>query len=95
MRRQAAHKEQEARELQEQGDRLARMVVNQLEPTPPWFCRQEINRREAARRRALQEEVAAAAAVAAEEAKAREQTRQCQTRHQHNKQVHFLVPAGR
>ena len=99
MRRQAAHKEQEARKLQEQGDRLARQVVKQLEPTPPWFCRQEIIRREAAHRRALQEEAAAAAAaaaaVAAEEAKAREQTRQRQSRHQHNKQVRFLVPTGR
>ena len=90
MHRQAAHKEQEAKELQEQGDRLARMVVNQLEPTPPWFCRQEINRQEAAHHRALQEEVVAVA----EEAKAREQTWQCQTRHQHNKQVCFLVPTG-
>ena len=90
MRRQAACKEQEAKELQEQGDRLARMVVNQLEPTPLWFHRQEINRREVARRRALWEE-----AVAAEEAKAREQTWQRQTRHQHNKQVCFLVPTGR
>ena len=92
MRQQAAYKEQEARKLQEQGDRLARLVVNQLEPTPPWFCRQEINRQEAARCRALQEE---AAAVAAEEAKAREQTRQRQSRHRHNKQVRFLVPVGR
>ena len=91
MRRQAAHKEQEAKELQERGDKLARMVVNQLEPTPPWFRHQEINRREAAHRRALREE----AAVAAEEAKAREQTRQHQTCHQHNKQVCFLVPTGR
>ena len=91
MRWQAARKKQEAKELQEQGDRLARMVVNQLEPTPPWFRRQKINRREAARRRALQEE---AAVVAAEEAKAREQTRQRQSRHWHNKQVRFLVPAG-
>ena len=53
MRRQAALKEQEARKLQEQGDQLARQVVNQLEPTPPWFRRQEIIRREAAHRRAL------------------------------------------
>ena len=88
---QAANKEQEAKRLQEQGDRLARQVVKQLEPTPPWFCRQEIIRREAAHRRALQEE----AAVAAEEAKAREQTRQRQSRHRHNKQVRFLVPTGR
>ena len=97
MRRQAAHKEQEARKLQEQGDRLARQVVKQLEPTPPWFRRQEIICREAAHRRALQEEAAAAAAaaVAAEEAKAREQTRQRQSRHRHNKQVRFLVPTGR
>ena len=87
MRRQAAYKEQEAKKLQEQGDKLARLVVNQLEPTPPWFRRQEIIRQEAARRRALQEE-------AAEEAKAREQTRQCQSRHRHNKQVRFLVPMG-
>ena len=35
MRQQAAYKEQEARKLQEQGDKLARLVVNQLEPTPP------------------------------------------------------------
>ena len=95
MRRQAAHKEQEAKRLQEQGDRLARQVVKQLEPNPPWFCRQEIIRREAAHRRALQEEAAVAAAVAAEEAKAQEQTRQCQSCHRHNKQVRFLVPAGR
>ena len=95
MRRQAAHKEQKAKKLQEQGDRLARMVVNQLEPTPPWFHHQEINRQEVARCRALQEEVVAAAAVVVEEAKAREQTWQCQTHHQHNKQVHFLVPMGR
>ena len=88
---QAAYKEQEARKLQEQGDRLARLVVNQLEPTPPWFRHQEINRREVARRRALQEE----AAVAAKEAKVREQTRQRQSRHRHNKQVRFLVPTGR
>ena len=93
--RQAAYKEQEARKLQERGDRLARQVVKQLEPTPPWFRRQEIIRREAAHRRALQEEAAVAAAVAAEEAKAREQTRQRQTRHRHNKQVRFLVPMGR
>ena len=92
MRRQAAHKEQEARRLQEQGDRLARQVVKQLEPTPPWFRRQEIIRREVAHRRALQEE---AAAAAAEEAKAREQTWQRQSRHRHNKQVRFLVPTGR
>ena len=85
MRRQAAHKEQEARKLQEQGDRLARQVVKQLELIPPWFCCQEIIRREAA----------AAAAVAAEEAKAQEQTRQRQSRHRHNKQVRFLVPTGR
>ena len=91
MRWQAIHKEQEARKLQKQGDKLARLVVNQLEPTPPWFRRQEIIRREAAHRRALQEE----AAVAVEEAKAREQTRQCQSRHQHNTQVRFLVPTGR
>ena len=95
MRRQAAYKEQEAKKLQEQGDRLARQVIKQLEPTPPWFCRQEIIRREAAHRRALQEEAAAAAVVAAEEAKAQEQTRQCQSHHRHNKQVCFLVPTGR
>ena len=95
MRRQAVHKEQEARRLQEQGDRLARQVVKQLEQIPPWFHRQEITHREAAHRRALQEEEAAAAAVAAEEAKAREQTWQRQSRHQHNKQVRFLVPTGR
>ena len=94
MRRQAARKEQEAKELQEQGDRLARIVINQLEPTPLWFRCQKINRREVAHRRALQE-AAAAAAVAAEEAKAREQTRQRQSRHRHNKQVRFLVPTGR
>ena len=75
-------------------DRLARMVVNQLEPTPLWFHRQEINRQEAAHCRALQEEVVAAAAVVVEEAKAREQTQQRQTCHRHNKQVHFLVPMG-
>ena len=62
---------------------------------PPWFCHQEINRREVARRRALQEEVAAAVAVAVEEAKAREQTQQRQTHHRHNKQVRFLVLVGR
>ena len=90
MRRQAAHKKQEARKLKEQGDRLARQVVKQPEPTPPWFHCQEIIRREAAHRRALQEE-----AAAAEEAKAREQTRQRQSRHRHNKQVRFLVPTGR
>ena len=90
MHQQAAHKEQEAKRLQEQGDRLARLVVNQLEPTPLWFCHQEINQQEAAHCRALREE----AAVAAEEAKAREQTQQRQTHHQHNKQVRFLVPTG-
>ena len=88
MRQQAVYKEQEARKLQEQGDRLARLVVNQLESTPLWFRRQEINQREAARRRALQEEVA-------EEAKAREQTWQRQSRRRHNKQVRSLVPTGR
>ena len=90
MRQQAAHEEQEAKRLQEQRDRLARLVVNQLEPTPPWFCCQEINQWEVAHRRALQEEVA----VAAEEAKAREQTWQRQTHHRHNKQMRFLVPMG-
>ena len=89
MHQQAAHMEQEAKKLQEQGDRLARLVVNQLEPTPPWFRHQEINQQEVTHCRALQEEV-----VAVEEAKARKQTWQHQTRHQHNKQVCFLVPAG-
>ena len=70
MRQQAACKEQEAKELQEQGDRLARLVVNQLEPTPLWFHCQKINRQEVAHCRAFWEEAIAVAAVAEEEARA-------------------------
>jgi hypothetical protein len=48
---------------------LARLAVNQLDPTPPWYCQQEINWWEADHHRALQVEVAVVVVVvAAEEA---------------------------
>jgi hypothetical protein len=83
---QAAQLEWEAQNLQVQGDKLAQLVVNQLDPMPLWYHQQEINQQEADHHKALQ--------VVAEEAAAQkwqqQQLQQCQSQHYHHKQVHFL-----
>jgi hypothetical protein len=89
--------------LQIQGDKLAWLAVNQLDPTPLWYCWQEINQQEVDHHKALQAEaVAVAVAVVAvavvvavaEKAVAQEwqqqQLWQRQSQHCHYKQVHFL-----
>jgi hypothetical protein len=67
-------------------------VVNQLDPTPLWYCQQKINQQEADHHKALQ--AAAAAVVVTEEVVAQkwwqQQLQQWQSQHCHHKQVHFL-----